>query len=148
MEYLYITNNEDETQKIAKNLAGDLKPGDVVLLYGEIGAGKTCFVKGIAETLHINPFKVTSPTFIILNEYKGNIPLYHFDFYRIETMEEIENIGFFDYIESSGISIIEWPEKIEKYIKSEIYKIKIDINSDNTRSIVITKNPDSSRSLH
>ncbi len=137
MHKTYISKYEEDTQEIAKKLSSKLISGDIILLYGKLGAGKTCFVKGLAEGLQIDAFKVTSPTFIILNEYNGKIPLYHFDFYRMKNFAEIENIGFFDYIESSGITIIEWPEIVEKYIKSDRYVIKIETKTDNTRIISI-----------
>ncbi len=126
MKSCNISLNENQTRKIAEEFAKKLLPGDVVFLYGDLGAGKTCFVKGIAKGLEINPDQVSSPTFIILNEYScGRIPLYHFDFYRINTASEIDNIGFYDYINSSGISVIEWPERIEEAFDQPVYKVTI-----------------------
>ncbi|MBI4651005.1 tRNA (adenosine(37)-N6)-threonylcarbamoyltransferase complex ATPase subunit type 1 TsaE [Candidatus Desantisbacteria bacterium] len=137
MKHFYITKSAEETQEIAKKLAVELISGDIVLLYGELGAGKTCFVKGMAQGLKIDPEKVTSPTFIILHEYMGKLSFYHFDFYRMKSMEEIENIGFFDYIEASGITVIEWPEKVVDYIKKERYEINFKIREDGKREITI-----------
>ncbi|MBI5207193.1 MAG: tRNA (adenosine(37)-N6)-threonylcarbamoyltransferase complex ATPase subunit type 1 TsaE [Candidatus Firestonebacteria bacterium] len=137
MKHFYESKSDKQTQKIAKQLTNKLVPGDIILLFGNIGAGKTCFVKGIACGLNIDPLIVTSPTFIILNEYKSKISLNHFDFYRMTSFEEIEKIGFFDYIESNAITVIEWPEKVEKYIKERCYKIIIDVVKDNERKINI-----------
>ena len=135
---IYTTKNEFETQNVGEKLSDILQPADVILLYGNLGAGKTCFVKGIARGLGIDPCNVTSPTFVILNEYYGKYPLYHFDFYRIKDFIEIENVGFFDYITSSGITVVEWPEKVEKFVISG-YKVKIDIKEYGVRVISIEK---------
>lgn len=103
------THSAEETYAAGKKLGDALKSGDIVALRGELGAGKTVFAKGIAVGLEITE-EVTSPTFTLLKEYDGRLRLYHFDLYRIEDEEELENIGFYDYLQNAGVCIIEWPD--------------------------------------
>jgi tRNA threonylcarbamoyladenosine biosynthesis protein TsaE len=137
------TRSESETEEIAAELAGELKPGDVVALYGPLGAGKTSFVRGLAAGLHCVQ-AVRSPTFSLINEYSGPLPLYHFDFYRLDGAAEIDDLGWTDYLESDGVLAIEWPEKVRKMLpipRIEVYlsylggtsrKVEI-VAIDNTR---------------
>jgi tRNA threonylcarbamoyladenosine biosynthesis protein TsaE len=117
------TRSEAETEEIASELAGELKPGDVIALYGPLGAGKTSFVRGLAFGLHcVQP--VRSPTFSLINEYSGPLPLYHFDFYRLDGTAEIDDLGWTDYLENDGVLAIEWPEKVRKMLpipRIEVY---------------------------
>jgi len=126
------------TEEAGFEFAKELKKGDVVALFGDLGAGKTSFVRGIAKAITPDA-DVTSPTFTIMQEYEGNPPIYHFDMYRIDSFEDLYNTGFFDYMESGGICIIEWSEKIlyalENYIKVTIEKT----NKENERIIKIEK---------
>jgi len=101
-----------ETQRLGALLGAQLAPGDVVLLHGDLGAGKTAFTQGIAGGLEV-PGTVNSPTFTILKEYFGRLPLYHFDLYRIESPDEVMTLGFEDYFDSDGVSVIEWAERGE-----------------------------------
>lgn len=106
-----LSRSAEETFLAGKQLGETLNSGDIVALFGDLGAGKTVFAKGIAAGLGISE-EVTSPTFTFLKEYEGKQQrLYHFDLYRIEDEEALENIGFFDYLQGSGICVIEWPEK-------------------------------------
>lgn len=105
-----ISRSAEETFRAGERLGYTLDSGDIVALYGELGAGKTVFAKGIAAGLGITE-EITSPTFTFLKEYEGKKKLYHFDLYRIEDEEALENIGFFDYLLGGGICVIEWPEK-------------------------------------
>ncbi len=133
---VFITNSPEETFLLGKKLGKYLKPQDVVALIGELSAGKTCFIKGIADSLNIkNP--VTSPTFTIVNEYKGDFKLNHFDVYRIEK-EDLYNIGFDEYIFSNSISLIEWADKILPCLPSNYIEVKIDILTDVKRKFEIT----------
>lgn len=136
-----ISNSLEETQKIAYDVASYLKPGDVVCLGGDLGAGKTAFAKGLAKALGVEDH-VTSPTFTIVNEYNGKWPVYHFDVYRINDIEEMVEIGFDEYIDGDGISIIEWAENIREILPSAYWKISItkDLSKgENYREIYITK---------
>lgn len=113
-----------------------LDGGDVVALIGELGAGKTTLTQGIAIGLGVgNDCYVTSPTFTIINEYKGRMPIYHLDFYRIESPLEIDNLGLEEYLPGEGVTIIEWAEKIEGFLPKEYLMIMLDYADDNVRSV-------------
>ena len=108
------TTSPKETFSLGKELGEKAEAGDVILLKGDLGTGKTVFAKGFAEGLGIPGREVASPTFTILQEYRqGRLLLYHFDVYRIEEPEEMEETGFFDLIGGDGVTLIEWPERIE-----------------------------------
>ncbi len=113
------TKSESETLKVARNFTEEIleisEPCKVVFLKGELGAGKTIFAKGVATALGIKKV-IESPTFVFLREYKeGEIPLYHFDLYRINKPEELDELGFFEYLSKKGVILVEWAEKAEKY---------------------------------
>ncbi len=134
----YITHNEKETENVGAQLAKTLKRGDIVAFYGDLGAGKTTFVRGIASVLSPSAY-VQSPTFTVMIEYDSEIPLYHFDMYRIDGYEELYGIGFFDYAGGDGIALIEWSENIENELPRSI--VKVDIRKgegENEREITIT----------
>lgn len=114
-----VSKNYQETIKIARSIASYLDKGMVILLKGDLGVGKTIFAKGIAEGLSIDE-PVTSPTFALLHEYEGSEKLYHFDLYRLYDPEEIYDIGYDEYIYGEGISLIEWPERMD-YLLPEDY---------------------------
>lgn len=117
--------SEQETVQIAKNLAKQAKAGDVYCLSGNLGVGKTVFTKGFAKGLGIQE-PVNSPTFTIMQIYEeGNLPLYHFDVYRIEDVEEMEEIGYEDYFYGEGVCFIEWAELIKEILPKDCKKIKI-----------------------
>ena len=105
-----ITSNESETVSEGERLGRRLAPGAVVALYGELGAGKTAFTCGLAKGLGIE-MSISSPTFTIVNEYPGDVPLFHFDMYRLETENELFDIGWDDYLERDGVCAVEWSEK-------------------------------------
>lgn len=107
MEERCISNSLEETEKIAEDFAKTLKSGDIVLLSGDLGAGKTQFTKGVAKGLGIND-TIPSPTFTIMNSYENR--LFHFDLYRLHSFEELINVGAEEFLYSNGISILEWPE--------------------------------------
>lgn len=107
MEERYISNSLEETEKIAEDFAKTLKSGDIVLLSGDLGAGKTQFTKGVAKGLGIND-TIPSPTFTIMNSYENR--LFHFDLYRLHSFEDLINVGAEEFLYSNGISILEWPE--------------------------------------
>lgn len=124
------TNAEEETLLLAKKLAQLLKPGDVITLNGDLGSGKTTFTKGLASGLGIKEM-VTSPTFTIIKEYEGDLPLYHMDAYRLEHSEE--DIGFAEYFYGNGISVVEWAQFIESYLPDERLNIVFEYLSHNER---------------
>ncbi len=117
----YITNSVGETIAAAEEVAASLSAGDIILYEGDMGAGKTHFTKGIAKHLGIDD-EITSPTFALVNEYYGDVPLFHFDLYRIETYDDLYAIGFFDYLDRGGIIAAEWSENIAE-LKSELGEV-------------------------
>ncbi|MFZ3579555.1 tRNA (adenosine(37)-N6)-threonylcarbamoyltransferase complex ATPase subunit type 1 TsaE [Virgibacillus sp. DJP39] len=131
-EHQIKTHTEEDTKVIAAQLAGLLGPGDVVTLEGDLGAGKTTFTKGIATGLGVKRI-VNSPTYTIVKEYEGDLPLYHMDVYRLEDSEE--DIGFSEYFEGDGISIVEWAHFIKEYLPKERLDIKINHIDEQSRLI-------------
>lgn len=108
----FKTESAQQTMAFAGKIARKLKQGDVVALSGELGAGKTVFVKGMAYGLEVEKnILVTSPTFVILHEYPGKLPLYHFDFYRFQGREQAEGIGYEEYFEGDGVCAVEWADR-------------------------------------
>ena len=120
-----LTNNENETINEGKKLGRTLKPGNVVALYGDLGAGKTAFTKGLAAGLGIGT-NVSSPTFTIVNEYPGDIPLFHFDMYRLESESELFDIGWDDYLDRGGVCAVEWSEKVPGAFSSDTIVVKFE----------------------
>ncbi len=108
------TYSADETQALGKKLAESLRPGDVIAYFGDLGAGKTAFTRGIAEGLGVSE-QVTSPTYTIVNEYlSGRLPLFHFDMYRLGSSDELFDIGWEDYLARGGVCAVEWSEKCRR----------------------------------
>ncbi|MYF98810.1 tRNA (adenosine(37)-N6)-threonylcarbamoyltransferase complex ATPase subunit type 1 TsaE [Candidatus Poribacteria bacterium] len=138
MENVFRTESPDETQALGEKLGNRLKPGDVIALIGDLGTGKTCLTQGIARGVGIAPNEVvSSPSYILINEYKGKIPIYHIDLYRLETAAEISELGLGEYIESDGICIIEWAERMGDELPDTCITIHISWKDENTRSIKI-----------
>lgn len=121
---------------LGKALAGSLKPGAVVALYGDLGSGKTVLTKGIGSALGIASEEISSPTFTIVNEYlAGTIPLFHFDAYRIESPEELFDLGYEDYFFGEGICIVEWADRIESLLPEHTIRLQLVHAGDGTRRI-------------
>ena len=106
------TSSAAETEEAGRRLAATLQPGSVILLFGDLGAGKTCLVKGIATGLHIDPNSVHSPTFIMVNRYEGPLPVNHVDLYRLEEGEDFADLGLDDLFAGDGVTVIEWSERL------------------------------------
>ena len=134
-----ITTSADETVRFAKRFAVDLEPGRVLCLEGQLGSGKTTFIKGIAEGLGLkHPEQVKSPTFVLMHVYKAKTPFYHFDCYRLNSLEELENIGFQDFInDPHTISCVEWAEKAKELLPATARHIRFEILDASRRSITI-----------
>jgi tRNA threonylcarbamoyladenosine biosynthesis protein TsaE len=131
-----ISQSPDQTRLIAAELARRLAPGAVITLVGDLGAGKTEFVKGLATGLDYKS-AVTSPTFTLVHEYLGGrLPLFHLDLYRLNEEAELDEIGFEDYLESGGICAIEWADKFPDRMPHESIEILLTIVENNTRRIV------------
>ena len=132
------THSADETQALGKKLAESLRPGDVIAYFGDLGAGKTAFTRGIAEGLGVSE-QVTSPTYTIVNEYlSGRLPLFHFDMYRLGSSDELFDIGWEDYLARGGVCAVEWSENVEDALQDAI-RITIEKDSlvPDTRHITI-----------
>lgn len=117
-------DGEEQTREIGYKLGTLLGPGSVVCLVGDLGAGKTTMTQSLANALEVDDY-ITSPTFTIVNEYEGRVPLYHFDVYRIGNSEEMYDIGYDEYINSEGICIIEWANLIEDILPDEYLDIEL-----------------------
>ena len=134
-----ITKTVEETEEAGYNLAKGLKAGAVVTLYGDLGAGKTAFVRGMARGLN-SKNRVTSPTFTIVNEYSGNLPLFHFDMYRLGSSNELFDIGWEDYLVRGGICVVEWSENVSDAFDGSEIVVRIDKLSDTERKITVEDN--------
>jgi len=119
-----ITHSPEETRELAKKLAPKLSAGDVINLSGDLGAGKTVFTKGLAEGLEISE-PVTSPTFTIIKEYEGRLPLYHFDVYRLFDPDELDELGVDEYFYGDGVSVVEWGDKVEVLLPDLRLEVKL-----------------------
>jgi tRNA threonylcarbamoyladenosine biosynthesis protein TsaE len=136
---LHTTHDEAETAALGRALASSLNAGDVVLLQGDLGAGKTAFTKGLAEGLGVSRDEVSSPTFTLMQEYRGGrLPLFHVDLYRLNDPREIEDLGL-DEIAADGVLAIEWAEKLPARISpARAVEVRIDHGDGDTRTIHIT----------
>ncbi|MCH5196584.1 MAG: tRNA (adenosine(37)-N6)-threonylcarbamoyltransferase complex ATPase subunit type 1 TsaE [Oscillospiraceae bacterium] len=133
-----VTVSPEHTLSFAEEVGKRLEAGTVILYEGDLGAGKTTFTKGLAKGLGITE-TITSPTFALVNEYYGRLPLFHFDLYRINSIDDLYAIGFFDYLDRGGIIAAEWSENIpelEKELKN-VVKVRIDKLSDTERRILL-----------
>ena len=132
----YISKSEGETVAFGRDLAKRLRPGSFVALYGDLGAGKTQFVKGICEAFKVKEV-VNSPTFTIVNEYHGTLPVYHIDLYRMKDIQEIFGIGFDEYSEAGGVCLVEWAEKLDGIIPEKRFDVNMAVIDDTTREIIV-----------
>lgn len=134
--YLLRSDSADATKALGCKLAPCLEAGDVVLLFGDLGAGKTQFVQGVARGLGIHD-DVTSPTFNILLEYRGTLPLYHFDLYRLdpESPDQLEDIDFFGVVEGDGASFIEWGDRFPNDMPEDRMEVSLTVGDDQVRTL-------------
>jgi tRNA threonylcarbamoyladenosine biosynthesis protein TsaE len=133
---VFQTKSSVETIRIGKSIGSRLLPGDVVALVGELGAGKTQFIKGMAMGVGVGkPTYISSPSFTLINEYPGKIPFYHIDLFRLEWEKEAEELGLEDYFQGEGITAIEWADKIPSFLPKEMLLIHIAYTGKKTRSI-------------
>lgn len=136
MKIKLVSNSETQTRNIAKKIAHVLQPGTIIGLQGELGAGKTCFIKALGKALGIKE-DITSPSFTILNVYEAkNSKFYHFDLYRIKSYNEIFDIGYKEFVYGNGISAIEWIDKLPELKKDLDLEIELDIEGDLKRKII------------
>ncbi len=132
------THSSDETRELGSSLAGLLRPDDVVLLIGELGTGKTCFAQGVAHGLEVRE-QVTSPTFTLMREYRGRMPLYHLDAYRLEGAADLFAIGVDEYLDAGGILLVEWGDRARDFFTVDHLEIDFFFGaSDEERRILFT----------
>jgi tRNA threonylcarbamoyladenosine biosynthesis protein TsaE len=130
------TKSAEETVELGERLGKLLKPGDVIALSGDLGAGKTTLTRGIAQGMGVQA-DIHSPTFTLIHEHPGPVPLYHIDLYRLSSVQEAEFIGIDDYIYSDGVTIIEWAETIESILPRERLDIQLNMTGDTDRELVL-----------
>lgn len=137
----FQTNTPEETEALGERLAAQLRPGDVVAYRGGLGAGKTAFTRGLARGLGCRG-RVTSPTFTIVNEYDGTTPLFHFDMYRLDSEDDLFDIGWDDYLSRGGVCAVEWSERIDSALPPDALTVSIARGeNDNDRIITVTGGP-------
>lgn len=137
-ELQIISHSEDQTYNLGNKLAASFGPRDIVVLTGDLGAGKTVFVRGLAEGRGLNPEIVNSPSFTFINEYPGEQPLYHFDLYRLNDLAELVEIGFDEYISREGLVVIEWGERAAARIPGRYYHLTFHLLGQNEREITMS----------
>lgn len=130
-----ITSSTEQTEDLGRIVGALLEPGDLVCLYGDLGVGKTHFSYGIAQGLEVREQYITSPTFAFVNEYRGRIPFYHIDLYRLQDPSELEGIGFEAYLDSDGATVIEWAERAEDELPAEALSVYLSHVSETGREI-------------
>jgi len=135
----FFSNSERETIKFGSKLARNLRPSDIICLFGGLGSGKTILVKGIAKGLGFKKNQIISPSFILIREYKRKgLSLYHFDLYRLRNLREIFDLGYQEYLYSNAITVIEWAERMKGLIPKDYLKINLTIRGKNGRLIRLT----------
>jgi tRNA threonylcarbamoyladenosine biosynthesis protein TsaE len=132
------SHSEDETLALGRRLATSFKSGDVIVLTGPLGSGKTVFVKGLAQGRELDPENITSPSFGFVNEYPGKLPLYHFDLYRLDDVTELYEVGWDEYLERDGVVVVEWGERAGGFLPDRYYLIAFRIVDDAERQIEIS----------
>ena len=136
---IFESRSAEETQALGERLGKLLQAGDVVSLVGELGAGKTCLVQGLARGLGVPADRrISSPTFTIVNEHFGRLKLYHVDLYRLEEARELEEIGLVDYLEGGGVAVVEWFDRFPDFRPPDRIDINIEITGDESRRLTAT----------
>ena len=136
IEETFVSESPDETLVIGERLAARLGPGDVVACLGELGAGKTCFIQGLARGLGVTS-EVTSPTFVLVNQYRGRVPVYHLDAYRTLSLTELVDIGVEEMLHGDGVTVVEWADKLLPLLPSRTITVTIAGLGDEPRHITI-----------
>ena len=131
-----VTTTAAETEALGRRLAARLAPGDVVALYGDLGAGKTHLAKGICAALGVAPEAVTSPTFALVHEYAADaFPVFHIDAYRLERLDEFFALGYEEYFYGDGLCLVEWPEKVEALLPASTFRLRLDHLGGDRRAV-------------
>lgn len=132
-----LSRSPEETRRFAARLAESLRPGTVIALHGDLGAGKTCFTQGLAQGLGVTR-DVTSPTFTLVGEHPGRLRLHHIDLYRIHSVQEALNLGIDEYLHSAGVTVIEWAERIEPILPASTIHIRLEPGEQPNERIIVT----------
>ena len=132
-------NNLEETVAFGRRLGQQARPGDIITLEGALGAGKTTLTQFIGQGLEVpEEYYITSPTFSLLHEYPGRIPLFHMDLYRLAGSDEITELGFADYLYGEGVCVIEWPDRLEEMMPESRLQIELEFTSETVRTAELT----------
>jgi tRNA threonylcarbamoyladenosine biosynthesis protein TsaE len=136
-EFTFLSNSPATTASLGKKIGERIEPGSLLALTGDLGCGKTLLTRGICQGLNIDLRLVNSPTFVLVNEYSGRLPVFHFDLYRLSDAPDVVELGFTDYLAraASGVMIIEWAEKILSVLPEDTLKIKFDVVADRKRRL-------------
>ncbi|MCS0674784.1 tRNA (adenosine(37)-N6)-threonylcarbamoyltransferase complex ATPase subunit type 1 TsaE [Cytobacillus firmus] len=134
IQFEFISKKPEDTMAFSERLGSLLQPGDVLALEGDLGAGKTTFTKGLAKGLNITR-NVNSPTFTIIKEYQGRLPLYHMDVYRVE--DSFEDLGFDEYFEGNGVTVVEWAHLVKEQLPEELLTIYLYLDDNDSRKLVL-----------
>lgn len=139
----HVTNSPSETEALGESLAGQLEPGTVIAFTGELGAGKTAFVRGLARGLGVQE-RVTSPTFTIVNEYEGGrLPLFHFDMYRLGSADDLFDIGWEDFLRRGGVCAVEWSETVQEALDADTIYVDIRRGAEDNQRVLTIRGPGS-----
>jgi tRNA threonylcarbamoyladenosine biosynthesis protein TsaE len=133
-----VSTSPEDTQALGERLGRDLAPGAVVACVGELGAGKTCFLQGLARGLGV-PGPVTSPTFVLINQYRGRLPVYHLDAYRTASLAEVVDLGLEEMIHGDGVTVIEWADKVAGLLPADAITVTISGLGDEPRQIAVER---------
>ncbi len=136
-EVVLTSRSPAQTKRLGKKLARHLEANDVLVLTGEIGAGKTTFVQGVAEGLGVPPRRVVSPSFVLVREYLGRMPLYHADLFRLDRLPEAANVGLEEYYEASGVTVIEWANRIPDVLPEQFLEVRFSVTNPTTRRLTV-----------
>ncbi|MGB9687940.1 tRNA (adenosine(37)-N6)-threonylcarbamoyltransferase complex ATPase subunit type 1 TsaE [Thermogutta sp.] len=136
-EYLLVSTNEETTRKIGELLAGFLSPPSLVGLIGTLGSGKTRLVQGLARGCGVAEAAVISPTFVLIHEYPGRVPVFHFDVYRLKDSEEFLELGVDEYFQRPGICVVEWADRVADALPPERLDVELSIVDSSTRHVIL-----------
>ena len=139
MNIVLRSQSPEQTMDLGRIFARSLFPGDILAFWGELGAGKTCFIQGICRGLGVSEkVYITSPTFVIINRYQGRWPIYHFDFYRLSCQDEIIELGYEEFFFGQGVCLIEWADRAEELLPDEHVRILMQVISPTERRVEIS----------
>ncbi len=136
-ERTVVTHSESETRLLGESIAAGLAPGDVVILIGELGLGKTVLARGIARGLGVDPEEVHSPTFTLVNQYRGRVPVHHVDLYRIDRESDLDELGLEEILGGEGIAVVEWGERLGPYRVGSCVEVRFQDRGGDERAILI-----------